>query len=242
MKLDKLCQSLLLTSAITLTGCFAYALLLGTPATGEEVGEEIPAVNKIPQPSQVELPATNAQMLVQQPTPTNPPATPEDVVSITGVVANPTEKGVEIILQTTQGKVLQPVTVALGRTYIANIPNAVLALPQGEFRQDNPTSGITLVRVTQATANSIRVAVTGEAALPQVQLYDSPSEGLIFSLTPGTPTVQTPPPPEAVTPPGKPPEDDEQEIVVTGERDGYLVPDTNVGTRTQYGSFKATLC
>ncbi|MDV2998174.1 MAG: Vitamin B12 transporter BtuB [Chroococcidiopsis sp. SAG 2025] len=221
MRLDRLWQSLLLTSAI--------AFLLGTPAKGEEVGENIPEVNNnIPQLSEVELPATSAQTLVQTPPP-DPPSVPPNLrgkqggeaVSITGVVTNPTDQGVEIILQTTQGKALQPVTLALGRSYIANIPNAVLALPQGEFRQDNPASGITRVAVTQATANSIRVTVTGEAALPSVQLYDSPNEGLIFSFTPGTSTAQ--PTAEA---------DEQREIVVTGEQDGYNVPNTSVGTRT----------
>ncbi|AFY89074.1 TonB-dependent siderophore receptor [Chroococcidiopsis thermalis] len=193
--------------------------MLGTPAKGESVGAQIREVDKnIPQLSEIELPATTAQNLVQQPT----NETSGEVIAITGVTANPTDKGVEIVLQTTQGKVLQPVTLTLGNTYIANIPNAVLTLPQGEFRQDNPASGITRVAVTQATANSIRVAVTGEAALPQVQLYDAPNQGLIFSFTPGTSAAQTPPAPE----------DDEQEIVVTDEQDGYLVPDTNVGTRT----------
>jgi len=231
MKLDKLCQSLLLTSAI--------ALLLGTLAKGESVGADIREVNKtISQLSEVELPATRAQILVQ--TPTNPPNLEQTsgnrVIPITGVEANLTDKGVEVILQTTQGKVLQPVTLVLGKTYIANIPNAVLALPQGgEFRSYNPTSGITRVAVTQATVNSIRVTVTGEAALPQVQLYDSPNEGLIFSFTPGTSTAQTPPAPlEGETQQGKPStKDDEQmEIVVTGEQDRYRVPNASTATRT----------
>jgi iron complex outermembrane recepter protein len=155
----------------------------------------------------------------------------ENSIQITQVVVNPTEKGVEVILQTTQGKALQPVTLALGRTYIANIPNAVLVLPQGEFRQDNPASGIARVAVSQASANSIRVTVMGETALPQVQLYDAPNEGLIFSFTPGTSAAQTPLTPQGENQQGKPLAD-EQEIVVTGEQDGYLVPDTNVGTRT----------
>ena len=245
MKLDNLFPSLLLTSAITLTGCFAYALLLGTPAKGEEVVEIQPANKDFSQLSEMELPATSAQMLVQSPTPTNSPSFPPyqggkqgSVVTIAGVVANPTDKGVEIILQTTQGKVLQPVTLTLGKTYIVNISNAVLALPQGkEFRSDHPASGITRVVVTQATANSIRVTVTGETALPQVQLYDSPSEGLIFSFTPGTSTIQTPPVPlpEGETQPDKPAaEGEEIEVVVTGEQEetGYSVPDATVGTRT----------
>jgi iron complex outermembrane recepter protein len=153
MKLDKLFQSLLLTSAITLTGCFAYALLLCTPAKGESVGEDIRETN------------INISQLTE-------------VVSITGVVANPSDKGVEIILQTTQGKVLQPVTLALGKTYIANIPNAVLVLPQGkEFRSDNPASGITRVAVTQASANSIRVTVTGKQLYHKCSCMMLPMKG-----------------------------------------------------------------
>ena len=89
MKLDKFFQSLLLTSAITLTGCFAYVLLLGTPAKGEEVGENIQAVNKnISHLSEVKRPATSAQMLVQIPSnPSsvapdqgNPPSVPRAVL------------------------------------------------------------------------------------------------------------------------------------------------------------------
>jgi iron complex outermembrane recepter protein len=224
----------------------AIALLLGTPAKGEEVGDIREANKNLPQLSEIESLATSAQTLVQ--TPSDPSSVAPDqgnpssvppyqggkqggVVSITGVVANPTDKGVEIILQTTQGKALQPVTLVLGKTYIANIPNAVLALPQGGFRQDNPASGITLVRMTQATTNSIRVAVTGEAALPQVQLYDAPNEGLIFSFTPGTSAAQTPPAPEGETQPEKPLVD-EQEIVVTDEQDGYNVPNASTATKT----------
>ena len=58
MKLDKFLQSLLLTSAI--------AVLIGTPAKGEDVGEDIREANKnIPQLDEIELPATSAQMVVR---------------------------------------------------------------------------------------------------------------------------------------------------------------------------------
>ncbi|MES1026012.1 AMIN domain-containing protein [Gloeocapsa sp. BRSZ] len=109
----------------------------------------------------------------------------QSLVEITAVRLNQTEIGIEVVLETPQGEILQPVTLTLGNTYIANIPNAILALPQGEFRAENPASGITRVRVTQATTNSIRVTVTGETALPKVELFDS-DEGLIFGLTSAT--------------------------------------------------------
>lgn len=217
--------------AIVVAGS-AIALLLVTSAKGEEVGDIREANKNLPHLSEIKRPANGTPTLVQKPLdPPNLRGKQEVVVSITGVVANPTDKGIEIILQTTQGKILQPVTLALGRTYIANIPNAVLTLPQGGFRQDNPASGITLVRVTQATANSIRVAVTGETAIPQVQLYDSPNQGLIFSFTPGISSAQTPLAPQGETQVGKPLVD-EQEIVVTDEQDRYNVPNASTATLT----------
>ena len=166
------------------------------PGLAEEESSHFPTSN---------LERHTAPVPIAQSPATTPPDQGGEVIQITGVQANPTENGVEIILQTTQGKLLQPVTLALSKTYIANIPNAVLALPQGkEFRQDNPASGITRVLVTQATANSIRVMVTGEAALPQVQLYNSPNQRLIFSFTPGISAAQTPPAPEGEIQPEQP--------------------------------------
>jgi len=190
-------------------------------------------MREIPRVEAIEQINTSASMLVQSPVPQASPAS--EVVQVTGVQVNPTNKGVEVILQTTQGKALQPVTLTLGRSYIANVPNAVLALPQGgEFRQDNPASGITRVSVTQTAANSIRVTVTGEAGVPTSELYDSPEEGLIFSFTPGTSAAQTPPaPPARETQPDKPAaEGEEIEILVTGEQDRYNVPNASTATRT----------
>ncbi len=65
MKLDRLFQSLLLTSAIP-----SIALFLGTSVQAEELGEDAIAKN-ILFLSDIQTPVTNAQILVQ--TPTNPP-------------------------------------------------------------------------------------------------------------------------------------------------------------------------
>lgn len=146
------------------------------------------------------------------------------ILQITSVTLNSTEAGIEVLLATPNSKILQPVTFAVGKTYIANIPNAVLALPQRqEFLQVNPVDGIASVSVTQATPNSVRVAVTGAAVSPQVELYDSPNEGLVLSLTPAT--SPQPEKPAAQT-------DEAMEIVVTGEQDSYRVPNATTGTKT----------
>ncbi|MFQ4146617.1 TonB-dependent siderophore receptor [Chlorogloeopsis sp. ULAP02] len=196
----------------------------------------------IPQISEVELPETSAQMLVQQPTPTNP--TPEEVVAITGVKANPTEQGVEVILETTQGEQLQVTNRSMANNFIADISGGQLRLPSGEaftFRSEKPISGITQITVMNINANTVRVTVVGEKALPTVELFDD-NVGLVFGIT-SQATAQNPTPPTAPLPSPREEEGEESEkptaqqdepieLVVTGEQDGYRVPDTSVGTRT----------
>lgn len=110
---------------------------------------------------------------------------PVEVVQVTAVRANPTEQGVEVILQTTVGEQLQVVNRSAGNNYIADLPNAQLRLPNGEafvFRSQKPITGITEITVINFDANTIRVTVTGEAGVPTVELFDSPNEGLIFGI------------------------------------------------------------
>jgi len=73
------------------------------------------------------------------------------IIQVTRVKLNPTENGIEIILETPAGEQLQVLPRIDGNTYIADIPNTQLNLQGGNtFRQDNPTEGITLVTVANA--------------------------------------------------------------------------------------------
>ncbi|NDJ17466.1 TonB-dependent siderophore receptor [Myxacorys almedinensis A] len=136
-------------------------------------------------------------------------------VQVTGVKLERTEAGLDIVLETAEGK---PLTIDAtkfrteGNSLIAEIPNATLALPQGQpFVAENPTADVANVRVEQQAGN-IRVSVAGNNALPQTEVTLK-AGGLAYSLNP-----------EADEP--------DEEIVVTGERGGYRVPNTSVGTRT----------
>ncbi|MFQ4142476.1 TonB-dependent receptor [Chlorogloeopsis sp. ULAP02] len=201
---------------------------------------------KIRQLSEVKHPSTNAKLLVQSPA--NPPVS-EDIVQVTGVKANPTDKGVEVILQTTGAEQLQITNRSQGNNFIADIPNAQLRLPSGDafiFRSQKPVAGITEIVVTNLDANTIRVTVTGEAGVPTVELFDSPDEGLIFGITTAATSAQQPQQ-ENPTPPTAPPEEGEEapqtetpsaqddepiELVVTGEQDGYRLPNATTATKT----------
>ncbi|NDJ20042.1 TonB-dependent siderophore receptor, partial [Myxacorys almedinensis] len=95
---------------------------------------------------------------------------------------------------------------------IAEIPNATLALPQGQtFVADSPTADIATVQVEQRLGN-LRVSVAGKDALPQTEVTLK-TGGLAYSLNP-----------EADEP--------DEEIVVTGQREGYRVPNASTATKT----------
>ncbi|UKO96920.1 TonB-dependent siderophore receptor [Nostoc sp. UHCC 0870] len=158
-------------------------------------------------------------------------------VEVTGVKVTSTDKGIEVTLESAKPDALRPVIKSAENNYIADVPNAVLALPEGkEFSIANPVSGIVSVIVTQADANTVRVTVTGEAGLPTAELFDS-DEGLIFALAPVAVTTQPPEQPEQ-TRSETPPEqvtaqsDEPIELVVTGERNSYRVPNASTGTKT----------
>ncbi|RUR74835.1 TonB-dependent siderophore receptor [Chlorogloeopsis fritschii PCC 9212] len=182
--------------------------------------------SKIPYLNQVEFFSSSAYQLVQTPS--------QETVTITAVKANPTDKGVEVILETAQGEKLQVTNRSTGNNFIADISNAQLRLPSGEatFRSEKPNSEITEITVTNIDTNTVRVVVAGEKALPTVELFDD-NAGLVFEITSAATATQPPQQPE--TPQSEEPaaqQDEPIELVVTGEQDNYRIPDASVGTRT----------
>ena len=137
-------------------------------------------------------------------------------IQITNIKLDRTETGLDIILETAEGKPLQVDATKFrreGNNLVAEIPNAALALPQGQtFTADNPMADIATVQVTQQEGGGIRVRVAGKEALPKTEVTLK-TGGLAYSLNA-----------EADEP--------DEEIVVTGEREGYRVPNASTATRT----------
>lgn len=136
-------------------------------------------------------------------------------VQVTGVSLNPTETGLEIVLQPAEGKLLQLESTRFrseGTSLIADIPNAVLMLPEGgEFVAENPISDVARVQVVQQDVSNIQVTVTGNNALPDSEVVLKTGE-LAYSLYPEV-------------------DDPDEEIVVTGEQNSYRVPNATTATR-----------
>uniref|UniRef100_UPI0025B35F91 AMIN domain-containing protein n=1 Tax=Trichocoleus desertorum TaxID=1481672 RepID=UPI0025B35F91 len=115
---------------------------------------------------------------------------------VTGVKVNPTSGGVEVVLETRNGARPQVFTVSRGNSWVADVINTQLRLPQSEsFRQDNPAPGISSVVVLPLDTNSVRVIVAGQGAAPAGQVAQRDRGGLLFSLTrpAGSETAQATP-------------------------------------------------
>ncbi|MEA5574047.1 TonB-dependent siderophore receptor [Calothrix sp. UHCC 0171] len=206
----------------------ASIFVLTMPATLAETDEK--TTSTIKNLSGLQHPPSNAASLLTQNTPQN------SVVEVGEVRIQPGKEGIEVILETKQGDILQPVSKTEGNNFIIDIPNAQLVLPSGNtFSQEKPIAGITEIHVINLDANMIRLTIKGEVAVPQVELFDDDT-GLVFAVKPAVTAIQ-PPTPENPTPEAQPeaPKAENQEaieLVVTGEQDSYRVPDASSATKT----------
>ncbi len=137
---------------------------------------------------------------------------------------------------------MQVVNKSDANNFIVEIPNAQLRLPLGNsFQQEKPLAGITQITVTNLDAKTVRVTVAGEKALPTVELFDD-NVGLVFGISSQTTATSPQQPPQIrqaqqpglQTQPTQPSASGNEpiELVVTGEQDGYRVPNASTATRT----------
>jgi len=103
-------------------------------------------------------------------------------IEITNIRLNPTETGIEIILETATGQILVPTPSTIGNALIVDIPNAVLA---DEFEQADPTEGIARISVERLPENRVRIAITGTEAAPTAEVRTE-AQALMVNVAPGT--------------------------------------------------------
>ncbi|MBD2091490.1 TonB-dependent receptor [Microcoleus sp. FACHB-1515] len=105
-------------------------------------------------------------------------STNQAVIEITNVLVNPTETGVEIVLETAGGELSIPATQVLGNALIADIPNASIAEP---FEQVEPTEGIAFVEVI-GLPGRVRIAITGSDAPPTVNISTNTQQLIVSAI------------------------------------------------------------
>jgi iron complex outermembrane receptor protein len=165
----------------------------------------------IPRLSELERPATTiAEWMAQS----------SELVQITDIQLNATDAGVEIVLVSESGMLPVPSTETAGNTLIAEIPNAVLALPgEDEFQVFDPVEGIASIEAVTLTDSTVRLTIAGTEAPPVAEI-EAEAQGLRLNVALG----------DATTPVA---DEEEIEIVVTAEpEDDYYVPDASTATRT----------
>ncbi|MCU0549426.1 MAG: TonB-dependent siderophore receptor [Leptolyngbya sp. Prado105] len=138
-------------------------------------------------------------------------------IKVTGVRVDRTATGLEIILTTAENQSLSINASQVrteGNSLIAEIPNAVLALPDTPtFTAENPTEDIAAVQVVQQGGDRIQVRVVGNNAFP-LQAVTLRAGSLAYRLNPEE-------------------EEPDEEIVATGTQPrGYRVPNSTTGSRT----------
>lgn len=142
------------------------------------------------------------------------------LVEITGVQIETTETGLSVLLETAEGTLTTPTPTVTGNVLTADIPNAVLSLPEGEaFEAVNPAVGIDRVSVVGLPGDQVQVEIVGTEVPPTAEGTASTS-GLTFAVTPGVADTAQ--------------EDAEIEITVTAEEAGseYVIPDASLTLRT----------
>lgn len=132
----------------------------------------------------VAFPASAEHIWVVKPMDTTDPKTllAQTLTIITGVQLQETPDGVEVILETASGEILQGITSVEGNSLIVDLPNAQLQLLEGnEFTQENPIEGIATVNIVAVDENKVRITVTGDEVPPEGEII-STEQGLILSV------------------------------------------------------------
>jgi len=92
-----------------------------------------------------------------------------DSVTVTGIDLTPTDAGIQVELQTATATLPAPRTEVVGNAVIIDIPNAVLALPEGaEFFAAEPAEGIALITATTLDEQTLRLTITGTEVPPMI--------------------------------------------------------------------------
>lgn len=166
--------------------------------------------------------------------------TPARATDITNVQISQVDGGINVLLDTSNGDRPEVFAVSRGNSYVADIINAQLTLPQGNsFREENPAPGIAYIEVMQIDANSVRVVIAGTEGPPRGRIIQGAGQGIILSAAPGgevaefpvETTLPPPTPPNEVTqlpvemPPDLPPEAPLSSPMPSNEPPDVLLPD-----------------
>lgn len=182
MVITRILAALPLAGVMSLSGTTAHGLVTSTEESASmQIGNDWPTA--LTPASKTDAPKSSSQ---NQPTPAWMAQGVTSPTQITDVRIETTETGLQIVLETTADDLPTPITTVSGNALIAEIPNARLALPQGdEYQQFEPAPSIALITATNLPGNTVQVVVTGTEVPPTADV-SLEARGLILSITPGS--------------------------------------------------------
>ncbi|MEM9538574.1 MAG: TonB-dependent siderophore receptor [Cyanobacteria bacterium P01_E01_bin.42] len=208
----------------------AVSSLIVEPLDDRSIRITIAGIGTLPEAN---LSATSEEFFVSIPTPTaiapepqpeEPLAAATDIAEIANIRLQPISSGVELILETTNGDLIQPFSSVNGETLILDLINARLALPDGDrYSVENPIEEVSSLTVEPLEDGSIRITLVGIETLPEANLSVT-GEEFVVAIPSAAAIAQSQDPP--TTGAGV------LRIGVTGQEEGYAVPNASTATRT----------
>ncbi|MEM9543255.1 MAG: TonB-dependent siderophore receptor [Cyanobacteria bacterium P01_E01_bin.42] len=153
------------------------------------------------------------------------PAVATDIAEITHVRLQPISSGVELILETANGEMIQPFSTVEGETLILDLVNARLALPEGDrYSVENPIEEASSLIVETLDAESVRITIVGIETLPEANLSVT-GEEFIIEVPSAAAIAQSSDASETA-------DSGVLRIGVTGQEENYAVTEASTGTRS----------
>uniref|UniRef100_A0ACD5GUM1 AMIN domain-containing protein n=1 Tax=Desertifilum tharense IPPAS B-1220 TaxID=1781255 RepID=A0ACD5GUM1_9CYAN len=137
---------------------------------------------------------------------------------ITGVRINPTSTGIDLILETQAGDRPQVFAVPRGNSWVADVINAQLRVPEGTtFTRTNPAPGIASISIAPLDTNSVRVTITATDQAISGEVIRREATGIAFSISTGA-SAAVPP---QIAPAPQPPVTQAPAVPLPGIQNGY---------------------
>ncbi|MEO1340481.1 MAG: TonB-dependent receptor, partial [Cyanobacteria bacterium J06635_13] len=134
---------------------------------------------------------------------------------ITDIQVRSTATGIEIMVETADGRLLQQIQSTEENDLVIDLANARLEIMSSEFVRQNPVAGISAVRAVNSGRSMVKIVITGIDGTPTAEITKS-DRGLTISATPATTVDQTAAPDQVI------------DIIVTAEKKPEPIQDVPI--------------
>ncbi|MGL4883777.1 MAG: TonB-dependent receptor plug domain-containing protein, partial [Waterburya sp.] len=142
-----------------------------------------------PKPEESNIPATTVEQWQAQ--------LNNSVAIINNIVVQSTPQGIQLVLNTSNGKTLRSIDFEEGNNLIIDIANAKLQLPESQFIRQNPIEGISKITAFTRNQNQIRVVISGVKETPIGDTVTT-NQGLTINAQAPVPLAETTPPDQVI--------------------------------------------